>query len=147
MMKPHARWRSERGQAFTETLLVTGIMLAFLASVYQLFLVNETIYRAIAAAHQNLFRYGFESNCYDKVKECTYNTDTNAKVIWNANDIPEIKVPIVGMFRSASLKDVRLISHVRPPEPKKGCPVPCKKSKMAAGTYMDPEDVLLWVVR
>lgn len=139
--------RTDRGQAFTETILLTWILIAFVAAVYQLFIVNDSIYRSTATVHEMLFRQGFESNCYEKKDECEYNTDEHAKVIWNARKIPEIKVQTVGLFARFGLSgDVVLKSNVpgRPPEPQKGCPVPCKKSKMAAGTYMDPTKTLDW---
>jgi hypothetical protein len=136
---------SDRGQAFTETLLCTGILLAFIAAIYQLYLVNHSIFSAVTAVHQRIFLEGFNANCFDQVDACTYDTESNAKVIWNAVNVPEIRVPIIGMFRSAGLGDVRLISRVWDVEPGKGCPKPCKRSEMGAGTYMDPEKVLLWV--
>jgi hypothetical protein len=57
------RRRSERGQAATETILISWIMVMFFAVMYQLFLVNHTIYRSVAAVHQQLFEQGFRHNC------------------------------------------------------------------------------------
>ncbi|HYB44184.1 MAG TPA: hypothetical protein VEL75_20580 [Candidatus Methylomirabilis sp.] len=58
--------RFQRGQATTETILVTWIMVAFFATMYQLFLVNHTIYRSLAAVHQQVFEQGFPHNCLDE---------------------------------------------------------------------------------
>jgi hypothetical protein len=55
--------RCRRGQAATETLLLTLLMVVFFASTYQLFLANHSIYRTLAATHQQLFEEGFAHNC------------------------------------------------------------------------------------
>jgi hypothetical protein len=39
------RGRSQRGQATTETILLTWIMVVFFAAAYQMFVVNDSIYK------------------------------------------------------------------------------------------------------
>jgi hypothetical protein len=138
--------RDQRGQSVTETLLVSGILVAFIAAMYQMFLANEAVYHSITAAHHLLMRSGFAVNCAaPRVQECSYDPDGNAEVIWNTISMPEIKIPVIRFFGRAGLHDVRLYSNVREAQPEKDCPIPCKKSKMAAGTYMDPNDVVKWI--
>lgn len=140
--------RFERGQATTETILLTWIILIFFAAVYQLYLVNQTIYRSMTAVHVKLFEGAFEHNCADDESRCEHNTDENAKVIWNPNNIPEVTVPVVRVFTRWGLGDtgdVRLYSNYpgRVAEPAKGCFVtPCKKTKAGAGTYLGRFEVL-----
>ncbi|MBI2834478.1 MAG: hypothetical protein HYX76_08630 [Acidobacteria bacterium] len=124
---------SDRGQAITETMLLTWILVLLIAMAWQLFIVNDTVFRSVTAVHADLFRQGYQANKSSK----TYNSDSNAKVIWNTTDIPEIEIPVIGMFRGVLPSSIRIRSNVRGPEPAKGCPVPCKKSKMAAGTDMN----------
>jgi hypothetical protein len=57
--------RGEGGQATTETILLVWIMVVFFASMYQIFLVNHTIYRSLAATQQQLFEAAFPHNCLD----------------------------------------------------------------------------------
>lgn len=141
--------RAERGQATTETILLTWIILMFFAAIYQTYLVNQTIYRSMTAAHALLFDVAFEHNCADDDSDCEYNSDEHAKVIWNPNDIPEVTVPVVRMFTQWGLDaggDLRLYSNYpgRVAEPAKGCFVtPCKKTKAGAGTYFDRFGLLL----
>jgi hypothetical protein len=124
----------ERGTAVTETILLTWIMLVFFAAAYQMFIVNETIYRAMVAVHAELFKDGFAHNCYRAEEKCWHNTDKHAHVIWREQTIPEVRIITVNMFKPFGLtKTVLIQSNVRPAEPSKGCPLPCKKTKMGAG--------------
>ncbi len=132
--------REEGGTAVTETIILTWIMLVFFAAAYQMFIVNETIYRSIVAVHSQLMNDGFKHNCYETKDDCWHDTDKHAHVIWRERDefgtlaIPEIRIIAVRMFQSFGLtKSVLIRSNVHPPEPSKGCSVPCKKTKMGAG--------------
>jgi hypothetical protein len=97
--------KSERGQAVTETLLVSWIVLLFLGAAFQLFLANESIHRSVTAVHQRLFTQGFEtnrgggSNCDGKVGLCRYRY---ARVDWTRSDFPETRVPVVPLFQTPS---------------------------------------------
>ena len=133
-------WRTARGTAVTETIILTWIMLVFFAAAYQMFIVNETIYRSLTAVHSQLMRDGFEHNCYQAEDKCWHDTDKHAHVIWRERDgsgtldIPEIRIIAVKMFQPFGLtKSVLIQSNVRGAEPSKGCSVPCKKTKMGAG--------------
>jgi hypothetical protein len=123
--------RSQRGQATTETILLSWIMVVFFASMYQIFLVNHTIYRSLAAVHQQLFEQGFQHNCLDDNDFCRYkaNPHTHAYVVWRTQDIPEIQVQVVGLLGRFGLEDPLLLeSNLNRGE----CPK-CKKSQMGAG--------------
>lgn len=144
---PRRDWRSSRGTAVTETIILTWIMLVFFAVAYQMFIVNETIYRSLTAVHSQLMNDGFKHNCYKADPDCWNDKDVdnpddgdNAHVIWrehdghNTLDIPEIRIIAVKMFQPFGLtKSVLIQSNVRGAEPAKGCNVPCKKTKMVAG--------------
>jgi len=115
-------------------------MLVFFAAAYQMFIVNESIYRSLTAVHSLLMRDGFEHNCYEAKPDCWHDTDKHAHIIWRERDgsgtpvIPEIRIIAVKMFQPFGLtKSVLIQSNVRGAEPSKGCNVPCKKTKMGAG--------------
>ena len=63
----------ERGQATTETIMLTWLLLIFFAASYQVFLVNESVYRSMAAVHEKMFELAFPANCYsDSSSNCRY---------------------------------------------------------------------------
>jgi len=101
--------KSERGQAVTETILVSWIVLLFLAATFQIFLVNESIHRSVTAVYQSLFTSGFETNggggsdCDGKVGLCRYRY---ARVDWTQTDFPETRVPVVPLFQTPSTPGV-----------------------------------------
>jgi len=134
--------RDARGQAVTETVLHTWILLVFIAAIYQLFLVNQTVYSSVAAVHQKIFARAFERNCYEAEDRCRYTTDRagselGARVIWSTQEVPEVVVPVVGMFREAMPPDLRLWSNARSFDD--DCPgLPCKRTKLGSGTYEPP---------
>ena len=130
----------------SEAILITWIVIAFFAAAYQLFLANHTIYQTLTAVHQEIFRQGFEHNCFQHESRCTYRTDpsTHADVVWNARVIPEIQMPVVGLFarfqrsfgimnpvyESGGVLKGLAISNERSGAP--GCPE-CKRTIMGAG--------------
>jgi hypothetical protein len=148
---------SERGTSVTETILLTWLLLVFIAAALQIFIMNESLYRSLTATHAQMFTDGFKHNHWEYDagtwdNDCTgditswntYNTDEHAKEIWRYQDFPEIRVPVLGMFRawannagfkgSGSNERIDIQSNVRGLEPDKGCGLsPCKKIKMAAG--------------
>jgi hypothetical protein len=134
--------QNDRGQATIETLLLSWIVIALFAAVYQLFLVNESIYRATTAAHHQVFDRGFARNKPD----CDYTTDQadncapSARVIWAAEDgVPESSVPILPIFRRFGLTDhIELRSNVRADGR--------KRTKMGSGTEMGLFDGLWFAV-
>ena len=155
---PRARaFTSETGTSVTETILLTWLLLVFIAAALQIFIMNESLYRSLTATHAQMFIDGFKHNHWeydagewdndctgDIVSWNTYNTDEHAKEIWRYQDFPEIRVPVLGMFRywatpanfkgSGSNERIDIQSNVRGLEPDKGCGLsPCKKIKMAAG--------------
>lgn len=90
--------RSETGQATTETLLLSWILLILFAGVYQLFIVNEWTFRAMTAAHARVFEMGYARNHVGT----GYNTNS-ATVVWTPSVIPESQIPIVPIFRGYGL--------------------------------------------
>jgi hypothetical protein len=127
-----------------ETMLLTWLMIAFFAAIYQMFQVNQTLYRSMTAVEQKIFSLAFERNQSDT----TYDTDTGARAIWRPEEIPEVVIPTVGMF-SAAFADagvdpatLRLSSNAR--EIDDDCPgLPCKRTKMGSGNYLEPWGALL----
>jgi hypothetical protein len=137
------RFNDERGQAMTETLLLTWILLIFIAAIYQLFLVNQSVFASLTAVHTRLFEQAFARNCSDDDPRCEYTTDNQgagARVIWTPTTIPEINIPIVGLFKDSLPQGLRLESrrygiggfdHACPDRP-------CKRTKLGSGTYKGP---------
>jgi hypothetical protein len=122
--------------------------------MFQVYWVNQTVFRSIATAHALLFAHAFERNaCDEESSECQYTTDPNAeglggvapRVIWGPPELPEVAIPIVGMFRRYGLNDdLRLWSSKRTTDD--DCPGrPCKRTKVGAGTYMGPIDGIVFL--
>lgn len=151
---------TERGQAAIETLLLTFVLITFVAAAYQIFLVNQTIYRSLTAVHQKLFERGFVRNCSESRddKSCEYSQDPGlegmggvaARVVWSPSEIPDVAIPVVGMFGRYGLADTELRLWSNRPDFAGGdevCPgLPCKRTRMGAGTY---KSVLggIWLLR
>jgi hypothetical protein len=139
------RIRPAGGQAFTETILLTWLMIALFAAVYQMFLVNQTIYRSMTAVEQKIFALAFARNKPDAqyTTDQTSDGELGARVIWRPADIPEVAIPIVGMFSGAFAlagvdpASLRLSSNARTGDD--DCPGrPCKRTKMGSGNYKNP---------
>jgi hypothetical protein len=130
--------RSERGQAITETMLVSWILILFIAMAWQMFIVNDTIFRSITAAHQKMFNIAWNRNCANRtVPGCGYGTNLNgggARAIWDRPDIPEAFIPIVGMFQPVLGPTVRLRSIYRPDGR--------KRTIMGSGNYVGVTKVM-----
>jgi hypothetical protein len=140
-----ARLTSARGQAVTETMLLTWLMIVFFAAALQIFIMNESLFRMLTTTHAALFQQAFQHNGWKAGDRYTYNTDLNAHVIWRMEDFPELRVQVLQLFTdwrwragftraNAGLRSIDIQSNVRGVEPTKGCGnKPCKKIKMAAG--------------
>jgi hypothetical protein len=95
-----------------EVMLVTGILVAFIAGLYQMFLASQGVTHAITAVHEALFSKVTSYNCARAEVACTYNTDLRGKIIWDEPTIPEIRLPVVAFFRRFGLNDgIRLTSQ------------------------------------
>lgn len=143
--------RRDRGQAVTETMLLTWVILVFIAAALQIFVMNESLYRSMTAAHAAMFREAFTHNhwryqgpesdlCVDEVDThwTNFNVDDHGKAILNYQNYPEIRVQVLGLFRTfggPEHMDIHSNYPGRPLEPTKGCVnYPCKKLRTAAGT-------------
>ena len=129
-----------RGQATTETIMLTWLLLIFFAAVYQIYLVNEAVYRSMAAVQLRMFQKAWPSNCFDDSDDkCRFSTDGHAHVIWRVKEFPELKIRTVNMFKKWGMPDNMWIysnDDTRYVDESKGCPVlKCKHTKMAVGTY------------
>jgi hypothetical protein len=103
MMCARRRLSGQRGQAMTETLLMTLPLVILLAAVYQIFLADEYVFRLATRAHARLFtEAAFPSN------------STSRSYLWRFVDWdgPEQYVPVVGFFRlyGLSREDMRIRS-------------------------------------
>lgn len=130
--------RSERGQATTETIVLTWIVLIFFAAIYQFHLVNQTIYRSMTAVHAALFERALFYNCADENNDACERSDRNATVVWNPTDFPEVRVPVVRIFQQWGLGgggDPNLYSlRVDPDGSCAGRP--CKRTTVVTGTVI-----------
>ncbi len=99
---------SERGQAVTETMLVTWLLLVFMAAMWQLFIANDTVFRSIAAARVIAFTRAYERN---KVT-VDYGRE-QVTVIWSRPDMPEAEIPVINMFKGAvGARSIPIVSNV-----------------------------------
>lgn len=131
------------GQATTETVLLTWLLIVVVCAAFQIYRVNNTIFRSLTAAHQMVFARAFQRNCASDLPGCTYTTDQvdgdmGARVIWQPAVMPEVVVPVVGMFRPYGLRQGLRLSSNRI-EYDDDCPdLPCKRTKMGSGAYINP---------
>jgi hypothetical protein len=146
--------RPDRGQATTETILLTWLLILFIAAVYQIFLVHDNMFRAMSRAEERMFSRAFERNCYDDRADCDYTMDQDrsgglgARIVWNEENLPEVNVPVVSLFRRFGLEEgIHIQSNAQDrigaDEGSSSCPYPCKRTKMASGTYVGPFDALV----
>ncbi len=129
---------SARGQATTETLFLTILLVALFASAYQVFLANRAVFRTMAAVHHEVFQQAFTIyNCSEGRAECEYDGgDAHINVAWTDSRFASVRVPVIGFFRPG-LADLQ----IRRPD---GDP---KRTRMAAGTYKSTVGTLWWALR
>ena len=132
MPRSPRRLRDERGTAVTETLMLTWILIVFVAGSLQLFRVNQAIYSSITAAHMLMFEGAWEANCFNRSNKCIFNSDGHAQVKWTQIKIPEILVERVGMFASRLGGPLRLTAW---PGAATKRVDGYKRTRMGAGTY------------
>lgn len=125
--------------------MLTWIILIFWAAAYQVYLVNQAVFRSMTAVHQQLFERAFPANCYDQGDDCRYDTDSKANVVWRPQDFPELSIRTVSIFANWGLPSGLLVhSNAIAADPGDGCPVPCKHTKLAVGTYWPILGCALW---
>ncbi len=132
MNMPRGRLRGERGTAVTETLMLTWILILFVAAALQLFRVNQAIYLSVTSAHTQMFNGAWTANCFNKSSRCIYNSDGHAQVRWHPTNMPEVLVPTVGMFRRRLTGQLRLTAWPGAATPRRDG---IKRTRMGAGTY------------
>ena len=132
MSRARRRLRDERGTAVTETLMLTWILILFVAAALQLFRVNQAIYLSVTTAHAQMFSGAWAANCFNKSSRCIYNSDRHAQVRWHPTNMPEVLVPTVGMFRSWLPGQLRLAAWPGAATPRRDG---IKRTRMGAGTY------------
>lgn len=126
------RLRDQRGTAVTETLMLTWILVIFVAAAFQLFRVNQAIYSSVVSAHMQMFNGAWTANCFNKSSTCIYNSDRHAQVRWHETNMPEILVPAVGLFQKQLPSNMRLQAWPRAATPRRDG---YKRTRMGAGTY------------
>jgi hypothetical protein len=145
---PRRRLRTDAGTSVTETMLLTWLILVFVAAALQIFIMNESLFRSLTATHAQMMQDGFKHNhwqydagtwdndCFSSFDSWnTYNTDEHAKEIWRYTDFPEIRVQTLGMFRwwgGPQYVETWSIYPGRAGEADCGGR-PCKRIKMGAG--------------
>ena len=126
------RLTGQRGTAVTETLMLTWIIIVFIAASLQLFRVNQAIYLSITTAHWLMFEGAWDANCYDRSNKCIYNSDGHAQVKWKKDKMPEILVKTVGMFASRLTEPLQLKAWPGASSPRADG---IKRTRMGAGAY------------
>jgi hypothetical protein len=104
------RHSREQGQATTETMLLTWIIVIFVAAVYQLFMTNQTLYRTLTIVHREMFQQAFDANRADLHYAGDDNHGWHTNVILNPTTIPEVRVPLFGVFAQYASQS-RLAQH------------------------------------
>ena len=130
MRRPNLR--DQRGTAVTETMLLTWIVILFIAAALQLFRTNQAIYSSVVSAHMQMFEGAWQHNCFDKKSKCVYNSDLHAQVRWHPTNMPEVLVPKVGLFSSYLPGELRLRAW---PDAATKRNDGYKRTRMGAGTY------------
>jgi hypothetical protein len=106
------RLSGQRGQAMTETLLMTLPLVMLLAAVYQIFLADEHVFRLATRSYARLF-----------IEEAFPSNSASRSYTWRFVDWdgPERDVPVVGFFRLYGLSagDMRIRSARAPGLPKR----------------------------
>jgi hypothetical protein len=123
---------NERGTAVTETIMLTWIIIVFVAASLQLFRVNQALYSSITTAHWMMFEGAWAANCYDKSNKCIYNSDGHAQVKWSPEKMPEVLVERIGMFASRLPANMRLRAWSGAATPRADG---IKRTRMGAGAY------------
>ena len=128
--------KNARGQAVTETILLSWIMIVFFAAAYQLFLANSTIFKSLTAVHHEVFRQGYEHNRFQYSEQNAYRprpgsrAKTHAYVVWRPQDIPAVRMKVVGLFSRFGMPASVQIESTLNRDP--SCPR-CKTTQMGAG--------------
>ena len=126
------RLTGQRGTAVTETLMLTWIIIVFVAASLQIFRVNQAIYLSITTAHWLMFEGAWDANCYNRSNKCIYNSDGHAQVKWSSNKMPEVLVKAVGMFASRLPGQLQLKAW---PDALTKRADGIKRTRMGAGAY------------
>lgn len=126
------RLRDQRGTAVTETLILTWILIVFVAASLQLFRVNQALYSSITAAHTLMFDGAWDANCFKRSNKCIFNSDGHAQVKWKPDKVPEVLVARIGMFASRLTAPLRLRAW---PGAATKRTDGYKRTRMGAGTY------------
>ena len=138
MAKPLRMFRRDAGQATTELLLCSWVILFFMAAAIQLFKVDRAVFKSLTEAHATHFEEAFSKhNCYEDREDCTYDGGAvRTRVEWDPSTMPAVAAPIIGLFQS-ELGTEYLIRNDNPAMFTTACPTwqQCKRTKMAAGTY------------
>src|SRR5262249_44803098 len=71
--------------------LLTWILLAFVATAFQVFLVNESMYRSLTAVHQQVFQKAYALNSSNVSQQ-------EVAVDWTESAFPETRVPVLALF-------------------------------------------------
>lgn len=138
----------QRGQAAVELMLMLFVLITFVAASFQIFLVNRTVFRSLSAVHQTVFEQAFDRNCFDARDDdgCDYSDDPpedgyggpSTLVVWHPDRFPEVKIPVLGLFRGGGLNDNLRLSSLEDDQVhrKDGCAgLPCKHTRLGAGTH------------
>jgi len=127
--------RNRSGQATIETMLLAGIGVVFIASAFQIYLVNRTVNRTLAQVHSRMLQSAYDYN-NDGV---TYDREV-VKVIWGENHaFDQLRPPTLGMFKKdLDSDDFRIYSHwvEQHGDPDPSCnqaSPPCKRTKAGGG--------------
>jgi hypothetical protein len=94
VMIMRTRVPSARGQATTETILLSWLLILLFAAAYQIFLAHDQMSLALGAVHARVFQMAFDANQSDRDMDC----DGAANVLWEAPDIPEATIPTLSIF-------------------------------------------------
>ena len=130
------RRHGRRGQATIETMLIAFIGVVFVASAFQIYLVNRTVNRTLGQVHSRLLQSAYEYN-NDGVE---YNRET-VKIIWGENhNFDQLRPPKLGLFKEGldTIPDFRIYSHwvEQHGDPDVSCDdasPPCKRTKAGGG--------------
>jgi len=127
--------RGQAGQATIETMLLAFVGVVFMATAFQLYLVNRTVNRTLTQVHsrmlQSMYDYNNDGEKYDR---------ETVKVIWGENhNFDQLRPPTLGLFKEElEGDDFRIYSHwvEQHGDPDQSCDYaspPCKRTKAGGG--------------
>src|SRR5262245_30712995 len=91
--------REQAGQAMSEVLMLSCVVLLLIGAGFQLYLVNRTIFKTLSTGHYLLMKSAFERNCSQDNERCKWR---RGNAILDPKSVPEVRLPRLTIFNRPS---------------------------------------------